>query len=170
MPNKKNLQLAAPWVEIETTQKDWDEADPKLLKTMLTQLHLIRAFEEKALDFSGQRLVNGPLHSSIGQEGGAVGSIIGLTATDQINGSHRGHHQFLAKTLGFISPNGLDPNEDFSQEVITVLRKSLSEICGLEDGFCGGRGGSMHLQWIEAGAMGTRKQILLLLHILATAR
>ena len=65
MPTKKNLQLAAPWVEIETTQKDWDEADPKLLKTMLTQLHLIRAFEEKALDFSGQRLVNGPLHSSI---------------------------------------------------------------------------------------------------------
>ena len=155
MPTKKSLESAAPWVEIESTQKDWDEADPKLLKTMLTQLHLIRAFEEKALDFSGQRLVNGPLHSSIGQEGGAVGSIIGLTAQDQINGSHRGHHQFLAKTLGFIAPNGLDPNKDFSAEVVTVLRKSLSEICGLEDGFCGGRGGSMHLQWKEAGGMGT---------------
>ena len=31
----------------------------------------------------------------------------------------------------------------------------MSEICGLADGYCGGRGGSMHLQWIEAGAMGT---------------
>jgi 2-oxoisovalerate dehydrogenase E1 component len=36
-----------------------------------------------------------------------------------------------------------------------VLRRTLAEICGLSDGFCHGRGGSMHLQWKEAGAMGT---------------
>ena len=155
MPNTKNLTLDAPWVEIQATQKDWDEADPKLLKNMLVQLHLIRAFEETALELSSQKLVNGPLHSSIGQEGGAVGSIINLKAQDQINGSHRGHHQFLAKALGFVAPEGLDPKEEFSPEVKTLLRRSLSEICGLADGFCGGRGGSMHLQWKEAGALGT---------------
>jgi 2-oxoisovalerate dehydrogenase E1 component len=155
MPNKNDLKLDAPWVEIKTTQKDWDDADPTLLKTMLTQLHLIRAFEETALELSSQKLVNGPLHSSIGQEGGAVGSILNLNSSDQINGSHRGHHQFLAKALSFVSPSGLDPNKEFSQEVVTVLRRSMSEICGLADGYCGGRGGSMHLQWIEAGAMGT---------------
>ncbi|MFC7641178.1 thiamine pyrophosphate-dependent dehydrogenase E1 component subunit alpha [Streptosporangium lutulentum] len=37
----------------------------------------------------------------------------------------------------------------------TVLYRTLAEICGLADGFCRGRGGSMHLQWREAGAMGT---------------
>ena len=155
MSKTKELLFDAPWVEIQTTQKDWDDADAKLLKTMLTQLHIIRAFEETALELASQKLVNGPLHSSIGQEGGAVGSILNLKAEDQINGSHRGHHQFLAKALGFVSPDGFDPKKEFSNEVKTVLSRSLSEICGLADGYCGGRGGSMHLQWKDAGAMGT---------------
>ncbi|WP_104082273.1 thiamine pyrophosphate-dependent enzyme [Cryobacterium sp. Y11] len=155
MPSIKNLQPASPWVELQATQKDWDAADPALLKTMLTQMHLVRAFEETVLVLAGQKLINGPAHSSIGQEGGAVGSIMGLTAADQINGSHRGHHQFLAKALGFVSPSGFDPTAEFSDDVRTVLRRGLAEICGLADGYCGGRGGSMHLQWIEAGAMGT---------------
>lgn len=155
MPKTTPLSMDAPWIELQTTQEDWDHADPALLKTMLVQLHIIRAFEETALELAGEKLVNGPLHSSIGQEGGAVGSILDLTAHDQINGSHRGHHQFLAKALGYISPGGLDPSEDFSPEIRTVLRRSLSEICGLADGYCGGRGGSMHLQWKEAGALGT---------------
>ena len=155
MPTIKNLSPASPWVELKATVKDWDAADPALLKTMLTQMHLVRAFEETVLVLAGQKLVNGPAHSSIGQEGGAVGSIVGLTAADQINGSHRGHHQFLAKALGFVSPEGFDPNADFSADVRTVLQRGLAEICGLAQGYCGGRGGSMHLQWIEAGAMGT---------------
>lgn len=155
MPKTVALSMDAPWVEVQSTTSDWDEADPALLRTMLTQLHLIRAFEEAALELAGEKLVNGPLHSSIGQEGGAVGSIIDLTPHDQINGSHRGHHQFLAKALGYVSPMGLDPQVDFPAEVLTVLRRSLAEICGLAQGFCGGRGGSMHLQWKEAGALGT---------------
>ena len=36
-----------------------------------------------------------------------------------------------------------------------VLLRTLAEICGLDRGFSHGRGGSMHLQWKEAGAMGT---------------
>ena len=39
--------------------------------------------------------------------------------------------------------------------MVTVLRRTLSEIAGLSDGYCRGRGGSMHLQWKEVGAMGT---------------
>ena len=35
------------------------------------------------------------------------------------------------------------------------MLRSLAEICGLDRGFCRGRGGSMHLQWKEAGAIGT---------------
>ena len=67
---------------------------------MLVQLHLIRAFEEAVLELASESLVHGPAHASIGQEGGAVGSIIGLRSSDGVAGSHRGHHQFLAKALG----------------------------------------------------------------------
>src|ERR671932_467446 len=36
-----------------------------------------------------------------------------------------------------------------------VLLRTLAEIAGLDRGWSHGRGGSMHLQWKEAGAMGT---------------
>ena len=36
-----------------------------------------------------------------------------------------------------------------------MLLRTLREICGLDRGFSHGRGGSMHLQWLEAGAIGT---------------
>ena len=44
---------------------------------------------------------------------------------------------------------------EITEDVRTVPRRTLAEICGLADGYCQGRGGSMHLQWSEAGAMGT---------------
>jgi 2-oxoisovalerate dehydrogenase E1 component len=122
---------------------------------MLAQLHLVRAFEEEVLDLASQGLIHGPAHSSIGQEGGAVGSCLSLRSQDQVTGSHRGHHQFLAKAFGHVAPKGIDPRSDFSPEVVEVLTRSLAEICGLASGYCRGRGGSMHLQWEEAGAMGT---------------
>ena len=40
-------------------------------------------------------------------------------------------------------------------EIQTVLQRTLAEILGLAQGYCRGRGGSMHLQWFEAGALGT---------------
>ena len=69
---------------------------------------LIRAFEEYVLELAAAGLVHGPAHSSIGQEGGAVGSVLALTAEDKVNGSHRGHHQFLAKALHHVAPKGFD--------------------------------------------------------------
>ena len=36
-----------------------------------------------------------------------------------------------------------------------MLYRTLAEIMGLAPGFCKGRGGSMHLRWAEAGALGT---------------
>ena len=72
-----------------------------------------------------------------------------------MNGSHRGHHQFLAKALTHVSGGVLDPSSPVDDAVRTVLHRTLSEILGLSAGFCRGRGGSMHLQWFEAGALGT---------------
>ena len=155
MPETERLQSQAPWVLIRSTKADWDAADPKLLGTMLTQLHLIRAFEEKVLELAGEGLVHGPAHSSIGQEGGAVGSVTALRPSDQVNGSHRGHHQFLAKSIAYLAGGGLDPTLDVSDDLNALLHRTLAEIMGLAEGFCKGRGGSMHLRWAEAGVLGT---------------
>jgi len=155
MSKHNRLEPAVPWVEVVTTDADWNAADPHLLKSMFSQLVLIRSFEEYVLQLAGEGLINGPAHSSIGQEGGAVGSALPLTSRDTINGSHRGHHQFLAKVLTHVEPKGIDPKEVLSDEVRAVLLKSLAEICGLDRGFSHGRGGSMHLKWREAGAIGT---------------
>jgi 2-oxoisovalerate dehydrogenase E1 component len=155
MPRIKKLDAGSPWVELSTTAADWKAADPGLLATMLGQMHLIRAFEEAVLELAGEGLVHGPAHSSIGQEGGAVGSAVGLRATDGVNGTHRGHHQFLAKAIGYVAPEGLNPRSLVSPSTQQLLNRTLAEILGLASGFSGGRGGSMHLQWLEAGALGT---------------
>jgi 2-oxoisovalerate dehydrogenase E1 component len=155
MTTHHRLEPASPWVELVTSTEDWDAAQPELLRTMLAQLVLIRTFEKYVLELAGAGLIHGPAHSSIGQEGGAVGSVLPLTSEDAVNGSHRGHHQFLAKALGHVAPKGLDPTEELPEDVKAVLLRTLAEICGLDRGFSHGRGGSMHLQWKEAGAIGT---------------
>ena len=155
MSKRHALEAAAPWVELSTEQKDWASADPDVLLQLLGRAQWIRSFEEYVLELAGQGLIHGPAHSSVGQEGGAVGSVLPLRSEDFVNGSHRGHHQFLAKAFGHVlvaTPGELPTVTD---EVHEVLRKTLAEICGLADGYCRGRGGSMHLQWQEAGAMGT---------------
>jgi len=149
------LTPSQPWVELRTTAEDWKAADPQLLATMLGQLHLIRAFEEAVLELAGEGLVHGPAHSSIGQEGGAVGSIVGMSSADGVNGTHRGHHQFLAKVIEYVSQGKLDLKNLVTPELQVVLQRTHAEILGLEQGYCAGRGGSMHLQYFEAGALGT---------------
>ncbi|WP_273942712.1 hypothetical protein [Kutzneria chonburiensis] len=155
MPVREDLTAGAPWVELRATEQDWDEADGDVLLRLVGQAQWIRSFEEYVLELAGQGLVHGPAHSSIGQEGGAVGSVLPLRSDDFVNGSHRGHHQFLAKAFGHagtVKPGQLPALND---DVRTVLRRTLAEICGLAEGYSSGRGGSMHLQWREAGAMGT---------------
>lgn len=155
MSKQTKLETGVPWVELTTTAADWKKADPELLASMLGQIQLIRSFEETVLDLAGQGLVHGPAHSSIGQEGGAVGSIISLRSSDGVNGSHRGHHQFLAKAITHVSGGTLNLDALVDDDMQALLLKTLAEILGLAQGFSGGRGGSMHLQWLEAGALGT---------------
>lgn len=149
------LQPSSPWVSLATDTEAWAEAAPALLDSMLTSMVLIRAFEEKVLELAGQGLVHGPAHSAIGQEGGATGSVLAMRGSDQINGSHRAHHQFLAKALHYVAPHGLASSDPFNDDVRTIADRALSEILGLAQGYCKGRGGSMHLRWAEAGNLGT---------------
>lgn len=126
------------------------------LSAMLEQLFLIRHFEERLLELSKEGLLHGPAHASIGQEGSAVGLISALGSVDKINGTHRMHHQFLAKTLNHALVAEYNPlDQDFPQAAQEVIFKTYSEILGLKSGYCGGRGGSMHLREPEAGVLGS---------------
>lgn len=155
MPVHVDLHASAPWRELCSTPEDWAAADPRDLESLLVSGHLIRAFEEKVLDLAGQGLVHGPAHSAIGQEGGAIGSALPLRSSDQVNGSHRAHHQFLAKSIRHVAPDGLRHDQPFDADMRLLSRRTLAEILGLGEGFCKGRGGSMHLRWQEAGNLGT---------------
>lgn len=150
------LSYSTVCTELGTTQEDWDNAAPSLLESMLVEMQTVRIFEETVLRLAGEGLVHGPAHSSIGQEGAAIGSVLALRGTDAINGTHRGHHQFLAKGLSYLAPEGLPIAGGVdSDDFVDFIRRTMSEILGLRAGFSGGRGGSMHLQWLEAGALGT---------------
>ncbi len=155
MPDQIDLVAKSAWQEIRPVASDYAAFDLGVAGTMLAEMHLVRAFEEKVLELAGQGLVHGPAHSAIGQEGGAIGSAATLRASDQVNGSHRAHHQFLAKALGYIAPDGIDPKADFDGEIRILAKRTLAEILGLAQGFCKGRGGSMHLRWAESGNLGT---------------
>ena len=84
MPEHRSLEPASPWIQLVATPEDWDNADPVLLSAMLNQLVLIRTFEEYVLELAGAGLIHGPAHSSIGQEGGAVGAVLPLTTSDAV--------------------------------------------------------------------------------------
>lgn len=155
MPQTRPLQPMAEWVEVAATGADWDRIGRQRALRIQRHLHFVRAFEETVLEMDGHGLIHGPAHVSIGQEGGAVGSIAALSGHDLVTGSHRGHHQFVARALAHLEGDRVEPAAPAAPQVQSVLRRALAEIMGLRQGFCGGRGGSMHLRWAEAGALGT---------------
>ncbi len=96
---KHDLSPSAPWYRLETDESDWAALPAKELVQLYGQMQLIRRFEEKILDLEKAGLVHGPAHASIGQEAAAVGAMSMLRASDQINGTHRAHHQVLTKLV-----------------------------------------------------------------------
>lgn len=150
------FDVTVPWGRLETTEDDWASVPPGEHRRLLEQLFLIRRFEETLLTLKAEDLVHGPVHTSCGQEGGAVGAMAALSATDRINGTHRMHHQFLAKVLHHATPASYDPDaQDFPADMQARVETTLAEIMGLKSGFCGGRGGSMHLRHVPSGVLGS---------------
>ncbi|MEX0805639.1 MAG: thiamine pyrophosphate-dependent dehydrogenase E1 component subunit alpha [Candidatus Binatia bacterium] len=103
----------------------------KDLIDLLRRMWLIRAFEEKVSALYAERQIVGLLHLGIGQEAVAVGTCSLLRPDDYVFGGHRSHGHALAK--------GADVN------------RLMAEIAGRATGYCGGKGGSMHIVALDAG-------------------
>jgi len=109
-----------------------------IIKDTQLELHrmmmLIRLFEEALEEMFSRGLLHGTMHLSIGQEATAAGACLALDKKDLINSTHRGHGHCLGK--------GADPY------------KMFAELLGREDGYCRGRGGSMHIADLSNGNLG----------------
>jgi pyruvate dehydrogenase E1 component alpha subunit len=99
--------------------------DTELARRLLTQMELIRRFEEKAAEMYALGKIGGFLHLYIGQEAVAVGAMSMLRPDDYAIASYREHGHCLAK--------GSDPG------------RAMAELFGRRDGLSKGKGGSMHL-------------------------
>jgi 2-oxoisovalerate dehydrogenase E1 component len=140
----------------KSEENDLKSIESRLLARMLFDLNVIHEFEKAVLSLKNDDCVWGPVHTSIGQEAIAAASVAALRTSDKFFGTHRSHHQFLSKTLQYYIPQQWNPsNQTLPIEAETVIRRTLAEIMGLSDGFCGGRGGSMHLRCMEAGFLGS---------------
>ena len=104
---------------------------PREIIELLRRMWLIRAFEEKVSALYAERQIVGLLHLGIGQEAVAVGALSLLRDDDYVYGGHRSHGHAIAK--------GADIN------------KLMAEIAGRATGYCGGKGGSMHIVAKECG-------------------
>ncbi|MCY3579736.1 MAG: thiamine pyrophosphate-dependent dehydrogenase E1 component subunit alpha [bacterium] len=94
-----------------------------------------RRFEDRAHQLFMEGLVRGTSHLATGQEAVAAGYAAAMQPDDLTFCTYRGHHHTLLRG--------------------TPAGKLMAELLGRADGVCGGKGGSMHLTWVPAGAMGS---------------
>ncbi len=91
-------------------------------------------FEEEAGTLAEAGKIPGALHLYVGEEAVAAGVMVNLRDEDQITSTHRGHGHLVAK--------GGD------------LKKMYAELFGRVDGYCKGKGGSMHISDLSLGMLG----------------
>lgn len=108
--------------------------DQDRLLRMYRQMFTIRRFEEAINDVYRRGLMPGLAHLYIGEEAVAVGVCEALERSDFITSTHRGHGHCIAKGCG--------------------LNEMMAEVMGKIDGYCRGKGGSMHIANLEVGMLG----------------
>jgi TPP-dependent pyruvate/acetoin dehydrogenase alpha subunit len=104
------------------------------LVEMLRKMILIREFDLLAIELRTAGQITGAMHPYVGEEAVAVGVCSALRLTDRVTSTHRGHGHCIAK--------GAD------------VRRMMAELFGREDGYCKGRGGSMHIADFAVGMLG----------------
>ncbi|MDC3315510.1 thiamine pyrophosphate-dependent dehydrogenase E1 component subunit alpha [Candidatus Thioglobus sp.] len=111
------------------TKKDID----KLLR-LYSQMVRIRKFEDNANQLYLGAKMPGLTHMYSGQEAVAVGICEALKSSDYITSTHRGHGHCVAKGADY--------------------KKMFCELLGKEEGYCRGKGGSMHIADQDNGNLG----------------
>ncbi|NIM93765.1 MAG: pyruvate dehydrogenase (acetyl-transferring) E1 component subunit alpha [Anaerolineales bacterium] len=110
------------------------ELDHEMYIEMYRTMKKIRVFEERVGELYLQGHIWGAVHLCSGEEAMAVGACMALRSDDYITSTHRGHGHCIAK--------GGD------------VKRMMAEIFGRTTGYCGGKGGSMHIANVEAGNLG----------------
>src|SRR5919198_878308 len=108
--------------------------DSDQLLAMFRQMVLIRRFDELAMELRLAGRIYGVVHPYIGQEAIAVGICANLQPSDRLTSTHRGHGHCIAK--------GAD------------IKRMMAELFGRRDGYCKGKGGSMHIADFDVGMLG----------------
>jgi pyruvate dehydrogenase E1 component alpha subunit len=101
---------------------------------MYRQMARIRTFEDNANQLYLSAKMPGLTHMYSGQEAVAVGICEALEKTDHITSTHRGHGHCVAKGAEF--------------------KQMFCELLGKAEGYCRGKGGSMHIADQENGNLG----------------
>ena len=101
---------------------------------MYTQMVRIRTFEDNANQLYLSAKMPGLTHMYSGEEAVAVGICEALKTTDKITSTHRGHGHCVAKGAAF--------------------KEMFCELLGKEEGYCRGKGGSMHIADQSNGNLG----------------
>jgi pyruvate dehydrogenase E1 component alpha subunit len=101
---------------------------------MYEQMFKIRTFEEHVNELYTSARMPGLAHLYIGEEAVAVGVCEALHKADYITSTHRGHGHCLAKGA--------------------TVDRMFCELLGRAPGYCGGKGGSMHIADQENGNLG----------------
>ena len=101
---------------------------------MYRQMVRIRSFEDQANQLYLSAKMPGLTHMYSGQEAVAVGICEALKVTDKITSTHRGHGHCVAKGANF--------------------KQMFCELLGKEEGYCRGKGGSMHIADQSNGNLG----------------
>jgi 2-oxoisovalerate dehydrogenase E1 component len=109
----------------------------------------------------------GPTHVSVGQEGSSVGACSALVLKDYITSTHRGHGDSLGRgccALRLMTDEQLRRRIPHSPaqshpELLEAAQedhvyRTIAELFGKEDGYCKGRGGSMHIADFTVGHLG----------------
>ncbi|WP_306119400.1 MULTISPECIES: thiamine pyrophosphate-dependent dehydrogenase E1 component subunit alpha [unclassified Roseitalea] len=113
-------------------------ADPKTNRQgylrMYRQMVRIRVFEDNANQLYLAAKMPGLTHMYSGQEAVAVGICEALRVDDKITSTHRGHGHCVAKGAEF--------------------RPMFCELLGKAEGYCRGKGGSMHIADQDNGNLG----------------
>ncbi len=110
------------------------EMSNEKIKEMYTTMLKIRKFEEFAVGATAEGRIPGFIHLYIGEEAIATGVCANLKPDDYITSTHRGHGHIIAKG--------------------GELNKMMAELFGKADGYCKGRGGSMHIADASKGILG----------------